>query len=137
MTKPSKAPSIAEELDAELASILEESQRDKAAIEERTAERIRKLLTRKTDAGASQEPEWITLEQASALRRVSRDTMAAHAERHGLGTFSNRRWRIDKRRVEALNAGHPMPPLNPHPDRSIPRNTDSIDARPDDSPDAS
>jgi|JI10StandDraft_1071094.scaffolds.fasta_scaffold303858_2 hypothetical protein len=62
------------------------------------------------------EPRWISLEQAAPIRGVTRQTMALHAERFGLGTFTERRWRIDENRLRALNDGRPYQKLNPFPD---------------------
>ena len=62
------------------------------------------------------QPKWISLEQAAPIRGVTRQTMALHAEKFGLGTYTDRRWRIDETRVRALNAGRPYAKLNPFPD---------------------
>jgi hypothetical protein len=66
-------------------------------------------------SAAAEEPRWISLERAASLRGVTRETMARHAEKHGLGTCTDRRWRIDENRVRALNEGRPYARLDPFP----------------------
>lgn len=98
------------DLRAELERILAEGAAAAKAAIDASVERARALLV----TGAvtvDQEPRWTTLERAAALRGVTRETMAIHAERYGLGTREGRRWRIDENRVRALNEGRPYSPL--------------------------
>lgn len=100
---------------AELAEVFAQARADIDAAERRAL-----ALLEARDGGSSDlaadTPKWISLDQGAAIRGVSRETMARHAERYGLGTCSGRRWRIDENRVRALNEGRPYVPLNPFPE---------------------
>lgn len=107
---------------AEIERVLEQGAAQAKAAIDASIERARELLlTQDRDLEAPAEaapvpPKWLSLEQAAPIRGVTRQTMAIHAERFGLGTFSNRRWRIDENRLRALNEGRPYQKLNPFPD---------------------
>jgi len=103
-----------------LTRIFEEANHRKAEIDREAAAKALAVIAAERGQVPQAEPKWISLDQAAPIRRVTRETMARHAEQYGLGTFTNRRWRIDENRLRALNDGRPYEPLNPHPDKAMP-----------------
>ena len=113
-SSPALAPPAS--MEAEAKRILAEANRRKAEIDREALEAVLALTRHRSVETQPIEPKWISLDQAAAIRGVTRETMALHASQHGLGTFTSRRWRIDEVRVRALNEGREYELLNPHPD---------------------